>query len=110
MKAPCETIVWYLLPTMRAEIAKSLLSENLSQSDVAGKLGLTRAAICQYTKKKRGEKTTLDEESKKEMEIFAKRIAKEDLSQEDIMQGICGLCNKLRTSLMDDIECPSNQK
>ncbi len=30
MKAPCETIVWHLLPAMRAEIAKSLLDGNSS--------------------------------------------------------------------------------
>jgi len=108
MKVPCETIVWNLLPTLRAEIAKSLLNENLSQSDAAERLGLSRAAVCQYLKNKRGNEINLDAESKKEIERFAKRIASEELSPEETVRGICDLCNKLRKSLVDKNigECP----
>jgi predicted transcriptional regulator len=101
MKAPCETIVWYLLPAMRAEIAKSLLDENLPQNYAAEKLGISRAAVCQYVKNKRGVETALDEESKKEIKIFAKQIADDDLSREDVNKGICILCHKLRENLIE---------
>jgi len=73
MKVPCETIVWRLLPTIRAEIAKALLNENLSQSDAAEKLGISRAAVCQYVKEKRGTDITLDEKSKKEIGVLQKK-------------------------------------
>jgi len=108
MKVPCETIVWNLLQALRAEIAKSLLNENLSQSDAAERLGLSRAAVCQYLKNKRGNEINLDSGSKKEIELFAKRIAREELSPEETVKGICWLCNKLRKSLVDKNmgECP----
>lgn len=108
MKAPCETIVWYLLPAMRAEIAKSLLEQNLSQNDAAKKLGISRAAVCQYTKNKRGVETALDEESKKEIKQFAKQIASEEISHDEVTKGICILCHKLRENLIDRKigECP----
>lgn len=101
MKEPCETIVWYLLPVMRAEIAKALLNENLSQNDVAKKLGISRAAVCQYIKNKRGVEKSLDEESKKEIKRFAKQIAAKEISHGDITKGICVLCHKIRENLME---------
>jgi len=101
MKAPCETIVWCLLPAMRAEIAKSLLDENLPQNYVTEKLGISRAAVCQYVKNKRGIETALDEESKKEIKIFAKQIVDDDLSHDEVNKGICILCHKLRENLIE---------
>ena len=44
-----------MLPAVRREIAKYLINtKNLSRKIVAGKLGLTEAAVCQYLKHKRG--------------------------------------------------------
>jgi predicted transcriptional regulator len=44
-----------LLPPMRAEMVTRLVEkQGLSQSDAARKLGVTRAAVCQYISKKRG--------------------------------------------------------
>ncbi len=35
-------------------------------------------------------------ESKKEIESFAKQIANEDISKEELTKGICNLCSKIR--------------
>lgn len=51
----CDSMVRTLLPPMRAEMVSRLVQKNgLSQSDAAKKLGVTRAAVCQYLSRKRG--------------------------------------------------------
>ncbi len=51
----CDTIVRTLLPAMRAEMVNRLIVEHeLSQSDAAKKLGVSRAAVSQYLSRKRG--------------------------------------------------------
>jgi len=51
----CDTMVRNLLPPMRAEMVYRLVQrEGLSQSDAAKRLGVTRAAVCQYMSRKRG--------------------------------------------------------
>lgn len=55
MKAPCEVIVWYVLPVMRSELARVLVDEHhMKQSEIARIFGVTDAAVCQYLRKKRG--------------------------------------------------------
>ncbi|GEM_PF-283014 len=62
MKIPCELVVWYLLPTMRKEVARELVTEHgLSQAKVAKIFGVTDAAISQYLKDKRGDKKVVTE-------------------------------------------------
>jgi predicted transcriptional regulator len=51
----CDSMVRTLLPPMRAEMVSRLVQQRgISQSDAAKKLGVTRAAVCQYMSKKRG--------------------------------------------------------
>jgi len=51
----CDSMVRNLLPPMRAEMVFRLVNkQGLSQSDAAKRLGVTRAAVCQYMSKKRG--------------------------------------------------------
>jgi uncharacterized protein len=58
---PQEIEVWYLLPALRSELAKILVSEHkLSQKDTANILGITESAISQYLKSKRGKEITFD--------------------------------------------------
>lgn len=51
----CDTLVRTMLPSMRAEVVSRLVRDRgLSQSEVARRLGLTRAAVSQYVAGKRG--------------------------------------------------------
>ncbi|MDD1684682.1 MAG: helix-turn-helix domain-containing protein [Methanoregula sp.] len=51
----CDSMVRTLLPPMRAEMVFRLVQkQGLSQSDAAKRLGVTRAAVCQYLSRKRG--------------------------------------------------------
>jgi predicted transcriptional regulator len=55
MKIPCELIVWYVLPSIRRELARELVEKHkLTQAEVARRFGVTDAAISQYLKSKRG--------------------------------------------------------
>lgn len=51
----CDSMVRSLLPPMRAEMVSRLVQRHeLSQSDAAKRLGVTRAAVSQYLSRKRG--------------------------------------------------------
>ena len=55
MKIPCEVVVWQILPLVRRELARELVSTHgMSQAEVAKIFGVTDAAISQYLSKKRG--------------------------------------------------------
>lgn len=59
---PQELEVWYLIPALRKEIAKVLISDfGMSQKKVSQTLGLTESAISQYLKSKRGSELKFSE-------------------------------------------------
>lgn len=63
----------YIIPTIRRELAKEL-NKNMSESKIATKLGLTKAAISQYINKKRGTEINLPTDLKKEIKNSAEKI------------------------------------
>ncbi len=100
MKPPCEVIVRYVLPTVRALIAKELIERyDLNQAEAAGRLGTTQAAISQYLSAKRGGSSAPIERLSPVREAvgqIAQGLADEKLSGEELMRGICDLCEVLR--------------
>ncbi len=55
MLQPYELVVKKILPTLRARLAQSLIEDyGLKQVDVAGRLGLTQAAVSHYHTHNRG--------------------------------------------------------
>jgi predicted transcriptional regulator len=91
MKAPCEIIVWYILPGIRSELAKELVKHGLSRKDVSRRLGITPAAVSQYLTDKRGCDLVIGEEAKKEIKKLARDIL-EDAASDDLTIRICGVC------------------
>lgn len=99
MKTPCEIVVWYVLPTIRREIAKELVDvHNMKQADVGRIFGVTDAAISQYLNKKRGGSTMIEDsdeylgfldEIRKSARLIAEK--KSDMSVE-----MCRLCNYIK--------------
>ncbi|MEF8880005.1 MAG: Fis family transcriptional regulator [Candidatus Thermoplasmatota archaeon] len=71
-------MMWNGLPIIRKELASCMINKfGLTQKQTAKKLGITPAAVCQYLKKKRGEKIKIkivDDVIKEEITISAKRI------------------------------------
>ncbi len=99
MKIPCEVVVWQILPLVRRELARELVSvHGLSQADVAKRFGVTDAAISQYLTRKRGGEysgSPFYPEFMGEVEAAARRIAEEDA---DCGAEMCHLCATVKRS------------
>ena len=101
MKIPCEIVVWYVLPTIRKDIARELVEKHkMSQTEVAKRFGVTGAAISQYLKKKRGENLVIQEgpdsaEYKEEIAQSAARIAAGTTGFADEVCGMCKIIKKM---------------
>lgn len=97
MKPPCELIVWYVLPTIRAELAKELKTLGLTQKEISERLGITQAAVSQYMKEKRGKGIPINKEVGKAIKKLAKEI-KNDKDKKDIIPGMCLICAIVKSS------------
>jgi len=72
---PQEIEVWYIIPALRRELAKSLkLGYNLTQKEVSKKMGITEAAVSQYLHSKRGKEVVFSKAIQIEVNISAKKI------------------------------------
>ena len=96
MKMPCEIIIWYILPSIRREITKSLLKNGLSQREAAKKLGITDAAVSQYLSEKRGRVEINDKKILGAIKNSAKRIISGNEST--MMLETCRICNLIKSS------------
>jgi predicted transcriptional regulator len=75
---PQEIEVWYIIPAIRKELSKILTRKYNLTFEEAGKiLGITKAAVCQYLKKKRASKLELPKEIKAEIEKSAAVLVKD---------------------------------
>ena len=89
---PQEIEVWYVLPAIRRELAKTLVKKHKhSQKEVAEFLGVTEAAVSQYLKSKRGKELVFDKDIINEIEDSAGRLAKDKNGLMDEMKRICAL-------------------
>jgi len=100
MKPYCEIASQYLLPTLRALVAKTLMEKyKLTQQDAASKLGLTQSAVSQYTRQLRGFKMKVLEKDKHildEIEKFSGRIASGELNSLNALNAFCDICKIVR--------------
>ena len=72
---PQELEVWYLLPSLRKEIAKTLVNEyELSQKKVAEIFGMTESAVSQYLKSKRANELKFSNQELAEIKKYADKI------------------------------------
>ena len=99
IKPPCQLALWRILPSIRREIALTLIREhNLSQKEVAKLLGLTEAAISYYLNKKRGKGISFDKKAKEEIKKVAKNLVRRKSSCLSTKE-ICHLCKIIRPKL-----------
>jgi predicted transcriptional regulator len=97
MKPPCELIVWYVIPTIRAELAKEMVKLGLSQKEVSEKLGITQSAVSQYVKDKRGRGIPVNKQVRKAIKALAKDVASGNEAM-DVIPGICAVCAIVKSS------------
>lgn len=108
MKPYCESVAQFLLPTLRALIARDLIEKyKLNQQDAASRLGVTQSAISQYMRGLRGSKVKIFEKDKivtEGIEKFASRIASGELNTLTALDGFCDICKTIRKrKLLRDI-------
>jgi uncharacterized protein len=103
VKAPCQEVVWELLPAIRAALAAELVKRGMSQLAASRILGMAPSAVSQYLSKKRGYRIEFDDEVKQTIEQLA-----EDIKQgkvEDVSPKFCEICRLIRQG---EGACPKN--
>jgi hypothetical protein len=89
---PQEVEVFYLLPTLRRELALAFKDEGMSQKDIARILQVTEAAVSQYLSSKRAVEVSLPGKARKAVREAAHRIA----DGKRLVEEIQGLLRLLR--------------
>lgn len=98
-KQPCERIVGEVLPVIRAKLAMVIIQEYcLSQTATAQLLGVTQAAVSQYTTGRRADEDVLagNPTIEEEIDVLAKRLV-EGLEAGEREKLFCGLCRMCQT-------------
>ncbi|MGQ9788850.1 MAG: transcriptional regulator [Candidatus Hadarchaeaceae archaeon] len=100
MKPPCEFVSGHVLPTIRAMVVKDLVKRyELSQVDVAKKLGVTQPAVSQYLSALRGKKELEKKLMKSiggELRRLADDVARGNLNQADVVRRYCAICSLIK--------------
>jgi hypothetical protein len=97
----------YGLPAIRREFAKIMIERyGLNQKEVAGKLGVTDAAISQYLSAKRGKIS--DEKILNEVRESAEKIV--DGNESVMIKEICRICEILKSRGMEKISQLAREK
>ena len=93
---PQEIEVWYLIPGLRRELTKILISDfGFSQKQVSQTLGITESAVSQYIKNKRGNEMKFSREDIQLIQDSANRIS---VNKSEANREIYNLCVKFRGS------------
>lgn len=98
MRPPCEIMVQKVLPAIRAELARTMMQElEMSQQDIAGRLGVSKAAVSQYASSKRGADTDFSDNIKADLRAFASNVAGSDDTTQ-LIDDFCEVCKKIQNS------------
>ncbi len=100
MEAPCQKIVWDVLPAIRAAIAVELVRCGVSQVEAARMLEIAPSAVSQYLSGKRGYRIEFEDDVKKTIGLLAQDLR--DGKQINLVKRICDICRQLR----DEVENP----
>ncbi len=108
MLFPCEIVVKKILPALKAQIVKELHEDyKLKQQEIAKILGITQPSVSLYLSGERGGFDDIIKDDKareeiKKLDEISEKIAKEKISEREIMESLCDICNKLR---QDKVVC-----
>ena len=108
MKTYCEIVVKYILPGIRAIIAKDLIETyKLTQKEAAKRLGMTQPAISQYKKHLRGRRASIlenDREINEKISILSKSLAERPIDPKKLRSEFCNICEFIRKKYGKSIE------
>ena len=72
---PQEVEVWYIIPALRRELAKSMVEDyKVMQNKVAEHMGITEAAVSQYLNSKRAKEVVFTNAVLDEIQKSAKKV------------------------------------
>lgn len=94
MQAPCQKIVWDVLPAIRAAIAVELVKCGVSQIEASKMLEIAPSAVSQYISGKRGYRIEFEGDVKLSIEHLAKDL--KDGHVDNLVSRICDICKQLR--------------
>ena len=94
MEAPCQKIVWDVLPAIRAAIAVELVRCGVSQVEAARMLEIAPSAVSQYLSGKRGYRIEFENDVKQTIEALAQDLR--DGKQVNLVKRTCDICHQLR--------------
>ncbi len=94
MQAPCQKIVWDVLPAIRAAIAVELVRCGVSQIEASKMLEIAPSAVSQYLSGKRGYRIEFENDVKESIERLAQDL--KDGKVENLVARICDICRQLR--------------
>lgn len=93
---PQELEVWYVLPAIRRELSKALLDLELSRGKIASILGVSKASISHYIRRKRAKEVDFDKELIQKIRGSAERIATNEGLYMKEVQELCKFIRKSR--------------
>jgi len=96
VRPPCEIVVWYVIPTIRSELAKELLNLGMKQKQISEVLDITQPAVSQYISDKRGHGIKFEEEVQDMIKGFARDLVEGKATQMDIIPKMCEICKKIK--------------
>lgn len=97
MALPQEIEVWYIIPTIRKELAKAMVGFGLKQRQVAKELGLRESAVSQYLHSKRGKDIEFEKNIKENIKKSAHNIIKKKSCVIKEIQDLLKMIKKNRT-------------
>lgn len=96
MRPPCEIVVWYVIPSIRSELAKELLNLGMKQKQISELLDITQPAVSQYISDKRGHGIKFDDHTQNMIRLLAKDLIEQDLDQGAIIRRVCEICKNVK--------------
>jgi len=96
MRPPCEIVVWYVIPTIRSELAKELLNLGMKQKEISELLDITQPAVSQYISDKRGHGIEFDENTMEMIKKFAGDLKEQKINQGEMIRRICDICKHVK--------------
>ena len=108
MRPPCEIIVSYVLPAIRAMVVDELkTTHKLKQVDMAKRLKVSQSAISQYNTQARGAIYNIEKykpEFDDEIKDIANMIDKNE-SEKKLIGKLCSVCRSLQNKHFKEILC-----
>ncbi|PKL64629.1 MAG: transcriptional regulator [Methanomicrobiales archaeon HGW-Methanomicrobiales-3] len=96
MEAPCQKIVWEVLPAIKAAIAAELVRSGITQAEAARMLSMAPSAVSQYLSGKRGYRMTFEDEVKISIELLARDLI--DKKPVSLVTRTCDICRLMQGS------------